>query len=91
MIGVGLVQPWHLLLILLIVLVVFGAGKLSQVGAALGQSVKEFKATVKEDDAEQPDAIASDNPARSAGAEHRAERATAPTARPAELLRREEI
>lgn len=44
--GVGLIQPWHLLLILLIVLIVFGAGKLGQVGGALGQSVREFKNTV---------------------------------------------
>ena len=44
--GIGLLQPMHLLLILVIVLVVFGAGKLSQIGGALGQSVKDFKETV---------------------------------------------
>jgi sec-independent protein translocase protein TatA len=43
MFGLGALQPVHLLLILAIVLVVFGAGKLGQVGGALGQSVKEFK------------------------------------------------
>ncbi len=48
--GVGLIQPMHLLLILVIVLVVFGAGKLSQVGGALGQSVRDFKETVKDED-----------------------------------------
>ncbi len=91
MIGVGLFQPWHLLLILLIVLVVFGAGKLSQVGGALGQSVKEFKATVKEDDAEQPAGDAPDQPALLARGRNKAETVIAPAARPTELLQREEI
>jgi sec-independent protein translocase protein TatA len=50
--GFGLIQPLHLLLILVIVMVIFGAGKLGQVGAALGQSVREFKETVKEDEDE---------------------------------------
>ncbi|CAA9573842.1 MAG: Twin-arginine translocation protein TatA [uncultured Thermomicrobiales bacterium] len=44
--GIGVFQPMHLLLILAIVMIVFGAGKLSQVGGALGQSVREFKASV---------------------------------------------
>lgn len=44
--GLGMLQPVHLLLILAIVLVVFGAGKLGQVGGALGQSIKEFKSNV---------------------------------------------
>lgn len=39
----GLLQPTHLIIILVIVLIVFGAGKLSDVGGALGKSVKEFK------------------------------------------------
>ena len=83
--GIGLIQPMHLLLILLIVLVVFGAGKLSQVGGALGQSVKEFKETVNSDD-EQP---AGDAPARPARAEQEQVAAAAPRA--AQLLQREEI
>jgi sec-independent protein translocase protein TatA len=39
----GLLQPMHLLLILLIVLMIFGAGKLPEVGSALGRGIKEFK------------------------------------------------
>jgi sec-independent protein translocase protein TatA len=35
--------PWELAVILIIVLVIFGAGKLSQVGSALGKSIREFK------------------------------------------------
>lgn len=49
---VGALQPIHLLLILAIVLVVFGAGKLSQVGGALGQSIKEFKTNVSDPEEE---------------------------------------
>ncbi len=52
MLGIGALQPMHLLLILAIVLVVFGAGKLSQVGGALGQSIKEFKANVNDPEEE---------------------------------------
>lgn len=36
-------NPLHLVLLLVIILVVFGAGKLPGVGTALGQSIKEFK------------------------------------------------
>ena len=50
--GIGMLQPMHLLLILAIVLVVFGAGKLSQVGGALGQSIKEFKTNVNDPEEE---------------------------------------
>jgi sec-independent protein translocase protein TatA len=48
----GAIQPIHLLLILAIVLVVFGAGKLGQVGGALGQSIKEFKSNVNDPEEE---------------------------------------
>lgn len=50
--GIGALQPVHLLLILAIVLVVFGAGKLGQVGGALGQSIKEFKSNVTDPEEE---------------------------------------
>ena len=88
---IGALQPMHLLLILAIVLVVFGAGKLSQVGGALGQSVKDFKETVGEGEAEEPADDAPAKPALLARVEHKTERATAPAARPPELLVREEI
>jgi sec-independent protein translocase protein TatA len=35
--------PMELALILIIVLVIFGAGKLPQIGEALGKSIKNFK------------------------------------------------
>lgn len=39
----GLLQPTHLILILVIVLIVFGPGKLPEVGNAVGRSLREFK------------------------------------------------
>jgi sec-independent protein translocase protein TatA len=47
----GLFQPMHLILILLIVLIIFGPGKLPELGAGLGKSIKEFKKALKEGDA----------------------------------------
>jgi sec-independent protein translocase protein TatA len=44
----GLLQPMHLILILLIVLIIFGPGKLPELGAGLGKSIKEFKKAMKE-------------------------------------------
>lgn len=40
MFGMG---PWELVLILVIALVIFGPGKLPEVGQALGKGLKEFK------------------------------------------------
>ena len=41
--------PWELIVILLIVVVIFGAGRLSEVGGAVGKSIREFrKATTDE-------------------------------------------
>lgn len=39
---------WELLLILIIVLIVFGAGKLPQLGEGLGKAIKGFKKSVHE-------------------------------------------
>ena len=41
----------ELVLILVIVLIVFGAGKLPQLGEGLGKAIKGFKKTVHEPDA----------------------------------------
>ena len=39
----GLFQPLHLIIILVIALVVFGPGKLANVGGAMGKSIKAFR------------------------------------------------
>jgi sec-independent protein translocase protein TatA len=44
-------NPLHLVLLLVIILIVFGAGKLPGVGTALGQSIKEFKKAANEPEA----------------------------------------
>ncbi len=44
----GLFQPTHLILILVIVLIVFGPGKLPEIGGAVGKSLREFKRSSSE-------------------------------------------
>ncbi len=48
MFGIGLPE---LLVILLIVLVIFGASRLPEIGAGLGQGIRNFKKAFKEDKA----------------------------------------
>ncbi len=45
----GLFQPLHLIVILAIVLIIFGPGKLPEIGAGLGKSIREFKKALAED------------------------------------------
>ena len=45
------ISIWQLLIILVIVLVLFGAKRLRNVGSDLGAAVKGFKSAVKEEDA----------------------------------------
>ena len=42
--GIGGLGPWELGLILVIVLVIFGAGKLPSIASSVGKAVKSFKA-----------------------------------------------
>jgi sec-independent protein translocase protein TatA len=45
----GLFQPMYLVLILLIVLIIFGPGKLPELGEGLGKSIKAFKNAMKDE------------------------------------------
>ena len=47
--GVGVLQPWHVIVILVIVLVIFGPGKLPMLGKAVGDTVKDFKKAVSDE------------------------------------------
>ncbi len=47
MFGIGLPE---LLIILVIVLIIFGAGKLPEIGAGLGKGIKNFKKATKGED-----------------------------------------
>ncbi|MCX5776928.1 MAG: twin-arginine translocase TatA/TatE family subunit [Candidatus Firestonebacteria bacterium] len=42
----------ELIIILVIALLIFGAGKLPEVGRSLGKSIKEFKSAMKDETAE---------------------------------------
>ncbi len=48
----GVLQPWHLIIILVIILVVFGPGKLPQLGKAVGDSMRDFKKAIDHSPAE---------------------------------------
>lgn len=39
----GLLQPTHLIIILVIVLIIFGPRKLPEIGSAVGKSIREFR------------------------------------------------
>ena len=39
----GLLSPVHLVIIMVIVLILFGPGKLPELGKGLGKGIKEFK------------------------------------------------
>ncbi|MBI2684116.1 MAG: twin-arginine translocase TatA/TatE family subunit [Actinobacteria bacterium] len=57
----GLFQPTHLIIVLAIVLVLFGAKKLPEMGRGLGAGMREFKKGVtgepEEDKRPEPDVI----------------------------------
>jgi sec-independent protein translocase protein TatA len=44
----GLLQPTHLLIILGIVLLIFGPGKLPELGSSIGNALKGFKKAMAE-------------------------------------------
>ncbi len=46
----GLFQPMHLLVILFIVLLIFGPGRLPELGEGLGKSIRSFKKAMSEND-----------------------------------------
>jgi len=48
------ISIWQLLIVLLIVLVVFGAKRLRSLGGDLGSAVKGFRDAMKEDDDSRP-------------------------------------
>ena len=50
----GLFQPMHLVLIFLIALVIFGPGKLPDIGKGLGEAIRGFKKSLNEG-ASEPD------------------------------------
>jgi len=44
----GLFQPTHLIIILVIVLIIFGPGKLPELGGSIGKAIRGFKKAMNE-------------------------------------------
>lgn len=66
MMGIGFSE---LVVILVIIMIIFGAGKLPEIGSAFGKSIRNFKTSMKEAEAETLE------PAANAGAEGAAQNA----------------
>jgi sec-independent protein translocase protein TatA len=58
MFGIGIPE---LVIILVIILVIFGAGKLPEIGGGLGKAISNFRKATKESDTSDQDKINHDN------------------------------
>ena len=54
MFGIGMPE---LIIILVIILIIFGAGKLPEIGAGMGKAIKNFKGAASEPEEKKPDKI----------------------------------
>jgi sec-independent protein translocase protein TatA len=50
--GEGLFQPLHLILIIAIILLIFGTSKFASLGKGMGEGIRNFKAAMKDPDEE---------------------------------------
>jgi sec-independent protein translocase protein TatA len=68
MMGIGFPE---LMVILVIIMIIFGAGKLPEIGSAFGRSIKNFKSSMKEAEAEELETASetTDTPETAEGAE----------------------
>jgi len=57
MFGIGMPE---LIIILVIILIIFGAGKLPEIGAGVGKAIKNFKGATTEPERKEPDKIEED-------------------------------
>ncbi len=53
--GEGLFQPFHILLIIAIALLIFGPSKFASLGKGLGEGIRNFKSSMKEGSEEKKD------------------------------------
>jgi sec-independent protein translocase protein TatA len=51
----GMLGGWEWLIILVIVIIIFGVGKLPQVGGAIGKSIREFREASANPKEKEPD------------------------------------
>ncbi len=57
MFGLGISE---LVVILVIILIIFGAGKLPEIGGGIGKAIKNFKEATKDSNPREPDKIEDD-------------------------------
>ena len=50
--GIGGINIWQILIVLLVVLVLFGGKKIRTMGSDLGEGLKGFKKAIKDEDTE---------------------------------------
>ncbi|MGY3859565.1 twin-arginine translocase TatA/TatE family subunit [Aeromonas sp. NJAU223] len=48
--GLGGIHIWHLLILLLVVVLVFGSKRLAGAGEDLGTAIKDFRKALRDDD-----------------------------------------
>lgn len=58
MFGIGMPE---LIIILVIILIIFGAGKLPEIGGGVGKAIRNFRSATKEAEKKEPDQIENDN------------------------------
>src|SRR5579864_3258527 len=56
--GIGALQPGHLIVILVIVLLIFGPGKLPELGKAMGDGLRELKKATSGEEAKDAETVA---------------------------------
>ena len=54
MFGLG---HWEILIILIVVMIIFGAGKLPEIGGGIGKGIKNFKKGVADIEEKEPEKI----------------------------------
>ena len=57
--GIG---PMELIIILVIVMIIFGVGRLTEIGSVLGRSIREFRNSVQGDDSAASENESEDSP-----------------------------
>jgi sec-independent protein translocase protein TatA len=58
----GLFQPFHILVILIIILILFGPGKMQEMGSAIGKAIREFKRAMSKIDINLKDDLTQNKP-----------------------------
>jgi sec-independent protein translocase protein TatA len=58
--------PWEIALIVVIILIVFGVGKLPQVGSAIGKGIRSFRAGAKGEEIDEDEEEEEEKPRKKA-------------------------